>query len=322
MTGLTAETWQPPLPPLPKAVRGVVAGAVSRCEAVYRVVVGFRPIALDVHVPEAAAPAVPGGPDDARRGVPLVVWIHGGGWEFGDRRSTPEVWPEGWLFEACVAAGLAVATVDYRLSGESAFPAAFDDVRAAVRYLRAMAPALGIDGSRVAVMGESAGGQLAALVALAGAGSDVDGSGSPASSLVAEAGDAFAGPVQAAALLYPPTDFTPAAAPISTAFPQAEGGADDRMLGGPATKRPAVAIAASPVTYARPDAPPVLLLHGDEDSIVRLDQSVRLRDALVAAGARDVVLDVVPGAEHCFQGVDPVPPLQRAVDFLSARLAG
>lgn len=309
------------LPPLPPAARGVVAGAVSRCEAVYRVTPGFRPVALDVHVPEAAS-----APGDTGGGVGLVVWAHGGGWEQGDRRDTPDNWPPGWLFEACVAAGLAVATLDYRFSGEAAFPAAFDDVRAGVRYLRAVAPALGVDGSRIAVMGESAGGQLAALLALAGTGVDVDGLGvgatHPASGPVGEVGDAFAGPVQAAALLYPPTDFTPAAAPISSAFPEAEGGADDRMLGGPATERPAVAAAASPVTYARPDAPPVLLLHGDADSIVRLDQSVRLRDALVAAGAPDVALDVVAGAEHCFEGVDPVPPLERAVAFLAARIAG
>ncbi|MFI2754277.1 alpha/beta hydrolase fold domain-containing protein [Cellulomonas sp. P22] len=300
------------LPPLPAPVRGVVAGAVSRCEVTYRTVPGFRPLALDVHVPETAAERVAAG---GAAGVPLVVWVHGGAWLSGDRRRTPAAWPAGWLYDALVAAGLAVATVDYRLSGEAVFPAQIDDVRAAVRYLRAQAPALGIDAGRVGAMGESAGGHLAALVAGTGAGADA-----PPAGTAAEVGDAFAGPVQAAALLYPPTDFT---LPLGGhAMPQAHllDSPEALLLGGALAARTALAAAASPVTRAHGDAPPMLLQHGAEDAIVPLQQSLRLRDALVDAGATDVVLDVVPGADHCFVGVDPVPPLARAVAFLAARL--
>lgn len=316
MTELSDPVTEAGLPPLPPAVQGVVAGAVSRCEVTYRAVPGFRPLALDVHVPEAAVAA----PGD---GVPLVVWVHGGAWLYGDRRRTPDVWPAGWLFEACVAAGLAVATVDYRLSGEAVFPAAFDDVRAAVRYLRAQALALGIDAGRVGVMGESAGGHLAALVAVAGTAVGTDAppvSTAAAVGDAAEVGDAFAGPVQAAALLYPPTDFT---LPLGGhALPQAHlvDSPEALLLGGAVAAQTVRAAAASPVTRAHRDAPPVLLLHGDADAVVPLAQSLRLHDALVDAGATDVVLDVVPGADHCFVGVDPVPPLERAVAFLAARL--
>ena len=116
---------------------------------------GFRPLLLDLFVP-AGAPAP----------VPLLVWIHGGAWPGGSPRVS-----RSWLgaadpVEAALAAGFAMATVRYRFSGEAVFPAQSDDVRAAVRWLRAAAPAVGVDPGRVGVWGESAGGHLAGMLAL------------------------------------------------------------------------------------------------------------------------------------------------------------
>jgi hypothetical protein len=102
----------------------------------YAAPAGYRPLQLDVWVPASAAPP------------PLVVWIHGGAWLFGDRRYLPETLRPNQLFEELINAGLAVATIDYRHALEAQFPAQLHDVKAAVRYLRAYADALGVDTSR------------------------------------------------------------------------------------------------------------------------------------------------------------------------------
>ena len=124
---------------------------------------GYRPLQLDVWVPATEAPA------------PLVVWVHGGAWMMGDRRYLPPTLRPNQLFEALLDAGLAVATIDYRFAKEARFPAQLHDVKAAVRYLRAHAEALGINVDRIGVWGESAGGHLAALVALTADRTDLEG---------------------------------------------------------------------------------------------------------------------------------------------------
>ena len=116
---------------------------------------GYRPLQLDLYVPAERS-----GP------VPCVIWIHGGAWLFGTRQTTPDYWPAGFLFQAAIDAGLAVASIDYRHSREAPFPAQLHDAKAAIRYLRRFAGELGLDPERFGVWGESAGGHLAALVAL------------------------------------------------------------------------------------------------------------------------------------------------------------
>ena len=116
---------------------------------------GYRPLQLDLYVPAERS-----GP------VPCVIWIHGGAWLFGTRQTTPDYWPAGFLFQSAIDAGLAVASIDYRHSREAPFPAQLHDAKAAIRYLRRFAGELGLDPERFGVWGESAGGHLAALVAL------------------------------------------------------------------------------------------------------------------------------------------------------------
>jgi len=281
-------------------VAATVRGATSHRGITYAEVPGFRPLLMDVHVPVGAS-----GP------VPCVVWVHGGGWENGDRRFTPGHWPAGWWFESFVGAGLAVATVDYRLSGEVRYPIPLHDVKGAVRFLRAHAADLGIDPDRFGVSGESAGGHLAAMVALTGDDPALEGT-------VGTCGPSSA--VQAAAILYGVTDFPTMLTRRRPPPGQVPDGPEHRFLGATPEQASVIAAAASPVNHATRSSPPVLLVSGDCDVTVPLDQSERLRDALVAAGARDVVLEVVPGADHCFVGVDPAPPLATAVEFLATRL--
>ncbi|MCU1432816.1 MAG: hypothetical protein JWP95_1921 [Actinotalea sp.] len=265
----------------------VVPGAVAHREVTFAEVIGFRPLLLDLYVPAGVD-----GP------APCVVWVHGGGWDRGDRRFATEHWPHGFLFASLVEAGLAVATVDYRLSGEAVHPAQLEDVLEAVRFLRRRAAELGLDPDRLGISGDSAGGHLAAMVALTGTG---------------DAG------VQAAAVLYGVTDL--AGFDTSGLTPQERAATmEARLLGADPREEPGLAAAASPVHHASAAAPPMLLISGDSDTVVPASHSQELADRLRAAGAEDVVLRLVPGADHCFEGVDPVPPLGEVVAFLADRL--
>lgn len=114
---------------------------------------GFRPLLLDLHLPE--------GIDHP----PVVVWIHGGGFDSGDRRWLHRTFPDNSVFNGLVDAGIACASIDYRLSGEASWPAQAEDVSAAIEFLRAHADDYDLDASRVGTWGDSAGGLLALMAA-------------------------------------------------------------------------------------------------------------------------------------------------------------
>ena len=115
-------------------------------DVLYRTQNGFRPLSLDLYVPD--------GPVSA-----LCLYLHGGGWRIGSRRM-----PE--LLQRIASLGLAVAAADYRLSGEAAFPAQLEDVADAVDFLAAHRVDYGINAERTVAWGASAGGHLAALLGL------------------------------------------------------------------------------------------------------------------------------------------------------------
>lgn len=272
----------------------VVDGVEERLDAVVSALPGYRELTVDVFR------AV----DRHGEVLPLVVWIHGGGWEVG---SPKHDWP--FLTAAgsrsrIMGAGFALAMVTYRFSSEATFPAQIDDVKAALRWLHRNADEIGVDRRAFAVWGESAGGHLAALAALTS---------------VAASGWQDAGredeTVAAAVVWYAPSDFqtlqgqTPDGAIEDSAVPH--------LLGGPVEEVREVAIAASPVTWVSRDAPPMLLVHGTEDLLVPCEQSRRLADALREVGA-DVRLQLVPGADHGFDGVDVVPIIDEGIAFLRA----
>jgi acetyl esterase/lipase len=120
----------------------------------YAEIPGFRPLLLDLHVPDNAADA------------PVVVWIHGGGFTSGDRRYLPETLEPNSVFTALTKSGLACATVDYRLVREARWPAQRDDIAAAISFIRARAGEYGLDAARLGTWGESAGGHLALTAGL------------------------------------------------------------------------------------------------------------------------------------------------------------
>ena len=118
------------------------AGADIHRALTYSMPDGYRPLQLDLYVPAERAGA-----------VPCVIWIHGGAWLFGTRLAPPDYWPAGYLFQAAIDAGLAVASIDYRHSREASFPAQLHDAKAAIRYLRHFAGELGIDPGAVRCVG-------------------------------------------------------------------------------------------------------------------------------------------------------------------------
>lgn len=271
----------------------------------YAALPGVRPLELDLYLPsEAPAP------------VPVVVFVHGGGWRMGRRGSTGPAYAgrSPSPFEQLAAAGIAVASIDYRLSGEATWPAQLHDVKAAVRWLRARANEIGIDPDRIAAWGESAGGHLVALLGLTG--EAADGAG-----LEGEVG--ITGPSSAVAAVvawYPPTDLAAMPGDLGT-DPTSADTREAQLVGAPLASAPDVTASASPITHVRPGAPPFLLLHGRSDRAVPCVQSERLRDALVAAG-NTVDLATYADADHMWLGAPEVADqaLHRTVEFLQRQL--
>ncbi|MER5637932.1 alpha/beta hydrolase [Kitasatospora sp. NPDC002227] len=267
---------------------------------------GYRPRLLDLHRPAT---------DQA---VPVVVWIHGGGWADGDRRYPPPTVSPELLFGSVLSAGLAVATIDYRHSLEAAFPAQLHDVRAAIRYLRHFAAELGLDPARLALWGESAGAHLALLAALAPAtgpgGTDLEGDQGvtgPSS-----------GDITAVVDWYGPTELVSGAAAFPAALTESPlGNPALTLVGGGPDTQPGLLRTASPVTYADEPAPPLLIIHGTADQIVPYSQSTLLADRL--APHSSVELIPVPGADHIFvDAVDVKGLVARSVGFLAHHLTG
>ncbi|HNQ08138.1 MAG TPA: alpha/beta hydrolase [Tetrasphaera sp.] len=281
----------PPITHFPPMTQRPFDGAQSWSGLSYALIDGYRPLVMDVHVPLGVAHA------------PVVVWVHGGGWATGDRRHTPLQWGQQRMFERLLGAGLAVATPDYRLTAEAALPAPVHDLTAAVRYLRHYATQLRLDTDRIGVWGDSAGAHLVTLAGLAGSAGIRD------PWLLGEAGVAGERTdVRAIVYWYGASDLT--VLPDLQAFLWPDADPDHRAE---------LARRCSPVTYLRPDSPPLLVMHGDRDTMAPLDQAVRLKQAADAAGAA-CELVVVPGAEHVFLGAAIEPQWDHAIAFLTSQL--
>jgi len=277
-------------------------GVTAHADVVFASPGGFRPLTLDVYTPTKA-----GGPK------PLVVYVHGGGWMGGTSRNAAAFADFPAVLADLAARGYVVASVNYRLAGEARFPAAIDDVRAAVRFLRAHAADYGLDKNRVAIWGGSAGGQLAALAATECQPGD---------------GKTESDCVQAAAVWYGVFDFTSVTPPANAPPPPPAAG---RPAGGPASyfgcapaACPDVAAKASPVTFVDPKDPPFLLVHGDVDRTVPVTQSREMMAKLKAAGVQADYQELA-GYDHSFIGMTPeatraghLRALQATFDFFDA----
>lgn len=254
-----------------------------------------RPLHLDLFVP-------PG-----EQLVPLVLWIHGGGWmQFS---KTDGVQALGLLSH-----GYAVASTDYRLSSEAIFPAQIHDVKAAVRYLRANAAGFGLDPERFGVWGESAGGHLAALLGTTSVCCELEGE---------EGVTGVSSRVQAVVDLYGPTDLLQrkAQTPEGAQDPEAPDSSSARLLGGPPSRRPERARQANPIIYVTKGAPPFLVVHGDADDLVPLGQSELLVAALRATGA-EVDFMLIKGGGHGGEAFQDTAILAAIRAFLDRHMKG
>ena len=199
---------------------------------------------------------------------PLIIYVHGGAFRAGDKS-------QGVPLEY-LAQGYAVASVNYRLSGDAFFPAQIEDCKAAVRWLRANAAKYGLDPDRFAAFGTSAGGHLVAMLGTAGdeRAFDVGMNGGVSSR------------VQAVVDFFGPTDFLQMDAhrlPSGQVHDSADS-PESRLVGGAIQHFRDKVARANPITYVSKDAPPFLIVHGDADPLVPHHQSVLLATALREGG--------------------------------------
>jgi len=254
---------------------------------------------LDLWLPTSAAQSAdptgtaPSTTDATATPVPLVVFIHGGGWVEGDKDQVRSKLPH------LLAAGFAVASIDYRLSEEAPFPAAPQDAKAAIRWLRANSPDLGIDPTRIAAWGESAGANLAALLGVTSDQQtlfDDPDLGNAATSAAVQAVVDWFGPTDLLQMRAQAANDDVCADPYDH---DADDSYESRWLGEPLQSDIEVAELADPLTYipTATSIPPFSIAHGDDDCVVDVEQSRLLVGALQEAGQQPQVT-ILPGAGH------------------------
>jgi acetyl esterase/lipase len=258
---------------------------------------------------------------------PFIVYMHGGGWSGGTARTTGtfENWPS--VLASIAAKGYVVASVDYRLSGEAKFPAAAQDIKAAIRWLRTNATTYHVDKSRGLVWGPSAGGHLAALVAMSCGAAELE--------PVAPQGQRGAQPatppaplesdcVQAAVGWYGIYDLQlDAAQAVSAARANPQQGESGlaRFLGCSISAcAPSVIRAANPVSYVDPTDPPMLIIHGDADRTASPQHSKRLYELLKSKGVRTELI-MLPKIGHSWIGETHDATIQASRSALEKTLA-
>jgi acetyl esterase/lipase len=263
----------------PARVTSFPGGVTGLADVVYSTVPGYRPMVVDLYLPPKAKNAGP---------KPLVMYIHGGGWVGGHTRQAAAFADFPGVLAQLAREGFVVASLEYRLAGEARYPAQLQDVRAAIRFLKDNAGRYGIDKSRVALWGGSAGGHLAALGALSCGAGGIDDKPQAAGSEC----------VQGAVIWYGVFDFAPLVA-------RAEGAPVGLLGCATGASCPTDKIAAvSPLTYLDATDPPFLLIHGEADKVVSVDQSLMAYDRMKAVGV-PVDKIVFPGIDHSFIGTTP-----------------
>jgi acetyl esterase/lipase len=237
-------------------------------------------------------------PSDAEGKIPLVVFIHGGGWLSNDKYADM-----GYMKKTVaeiVKNGFALASIDYRFSTEAVFPAQIQDCNRAISFLYDNAEKYGIDRSRIALMGFSAGGHLASLAGLS-KNNNIEAFFMPGTSksFAFKAVVDFYGPSEL--ILFPGAD--------NEKSPEA------LLIGAAPLDRPDLAKVASPVTYVDRDDPPFLIVHGEKDELVPPKQSRLLSAWLNVAGIPNELI-LVEDAPHFGEMFDTDEVRNRVIPFL------
>lgn len=245
-----------------------------------------RTLLLDLHMPAGDHPP------------PLVIYLHGGAWRRGDKAEVPPF---------LVQQGFAVASLDFRSSEEARFPANLHDIKAGIRFLRANAAHHGYRADRIAITGSSSGGHLAALAgvtsghpALEGDVGDHDDASSSVQAIITWVGASNLSTIVAQS--------TPEG--LKVRVPALQG-----LLGALPVDVPELALLASPVEHVDAGDPPVLILHGDQDELMPVNQALELDAAYRRAGLVAEMM-IINGVGHVARPFFSGPATERAVDFL------
>lgn len=235
---------------------------------------------------------------------PLVVFVHGGGWETGSKEDS------GFLLELIKDRDFAGASINYRLTDEAVWPAQIHDCKAAIRAIRAHAAENQIDPGKIAVFGISAGGHLVSMLGVSGGVKELEGELGPnltQSSRVTCVLD-FCGPSNF-------LTFAGEGTIINVDDPKT---GLSKLIGGTVKEKPEVAKQASPVTYITGDDAPFLIIHGDRDNIVRYAQATEFKAALEKAKVPATLITGTDGGHVFFSA----PLLERMRAFLDRHLHG
>ena len=243
---------------------------------------GKRSLKLDVYQPQTRK----------ADSLPVIVWIHGGGWARGSKSS-------GVRLTGFVSTGNYVGiSVGYRLSGEAIWPAQIHDCKAAIRWVRANARKLRIDPDRIGLWGSSAGGHLVSLLGTSSDVKDLAGTnGSPATSSRVACVVDYCGP---------------------SALEVFKHRRLDELFGKPFDRRKEIARAASPATYVTKDDPPILIVHGTNDRTVPISQAELFYAKLKKAGV-DATFVKIEGGGH---GIGGKEIKARVTAFFAKHLRG
>jgi acetyl esterase/lipase len=252
-------------------------------------------------------------PDIGDGPFPVVFHIHGGAFAVGDKRGLP-LEP----FLGGLTRGYAVVSVNYRLSGEAVFPAAVQDLKASLRWLRANCGQYRLDPGRIAACGGSSGGNLAAMLCMTGSVQDLE---DPA------LGNAdYPADVQAAVDWFGPTDFLKMDEQLTKSglgqpdHSQADS-PESRYLGAPLEQIPERVRLANPITYIHGKMPPILIQHGRIDPLVPVEQSILLAEEIEKrAGRNRVEFDILEGAGHGDPLFETDENMSRVFSFLDRQL--
>jgi acetyl esterase/lipase len=258
-------------------------------DLIYATVDG-KPIGLDLYLPaDVQQPA-------------LLVYLHGGAWANNNKSQYPSF---------LVDRGFAVASLDFRSTNVARFPANVHDIKAGIRFLRAKAAEYGYRGDRIAVVGASSGGHLAVLVGVTSGNKQLEGT---AGEYLNQSSN-----VQAIVSYFGATNLTTILSQSTPSGLAMRAPALEKLLGAPPNKVPELARLASPVFHVDRDDPPVLLLHGDQDTQMPINQVHELQGAYENVG-REVDVMILHGVDHVAPPFFAGKPVDRVVAFLRRTL--
>ena len=224
--------------------------------------------------------------------LPVLVYIHGGGWAGGNKRDLNQA------IKDAAARGYLAVSVGYRLAPKHLFPAQVEDAKCAVRWLRAHADELGIDPNRIGAVGFSAGAHLAMMLGFMDPGDGLEGSGGwPDQSSKVQAVVAYFGPTN-----------------LDAEYPETSRAIVRNFIGGTREEKRETYQKASPITYADQGDAPLLIFHGTKDVLVPHDQAIQLVDRLSEAGVPGRI-EIMLGANHGWGGKELERTLEGTNEF-------